>query len=93
MKKKICAAVIAAAMALCLMPVTVWAAPTISLDKSDYAAGKRIRVSTSGITEQMVSDSAFVGVFDVGSDHEGWRKYRSYAYPKAGNDVVEIRAP
>ena len=62
----------------------------ISLDKAVYAPGETIRVETSGITEQMAAEKAFVSVYEAGASSMAWL---GFAYPKAGEDLLEIAAP
>ena len=62
----------------------------ILLNKTVYAPGERIAVITLGITQQMVADKAFVGVYAAGSAHD---EYGDWYYPKSGTNKGELRAP
>jgi hypothetical protein len=78
-------------LALCLsLGVTAFAAANISLDKAIYAPGEKVTVTTSGITQQMVDNDAFVAVYEAGAAHEEWG---AYAYLDIGSNVLDLTAP
>ena len=62
----------------------------ISLDKGAYTALERITVSVSGITEQMVTAQAFVGIYEKGAEHgsTGW-----FCWVKAGDSTEYLSVP
>lgn len=62
----------------------------ISLNKTLYAAGERIVVDVSGITQQMVDDEAWVAIYKAGAAHTDWGVY---AYVEVGAGQVELTAP
>lgn len=91
MKKRAFNYVLVIVLCLSLMPLTVSAAgATISLNKTVYAPGERIIVNVSGITQQMVDDSAFVSVYKAGDAHSEWGEY---FYAEAGESQGALMAP
>jgi hypothetical protein len=73
---------------------------SISLDKSTYQGGDTIRVTVTGITQQMVDDMAYVAVFAVGAGHNdnlsfdhvnaGDSNFSVFAPPSAGNYEMRL---
>lgn len=91
MKKRVFGLVLTIILCLSLIPVTVFASgATISLNKTVYAAGERIVVNVSGITQQMVDDEAFVSIYKAGATHNEWGEY---FYVEVGESQGELRAP
>jgi len=70
----------------------VASAGSISLDKKAYTAFDPITVTVSGITEQMVTAKAAVGVYAKGGAH-GDVYANAWFYPSAGNSTQELSAP
>ncbi len=66
------------------------AAASLSLSKSNYAPGEKIIVSFSGITDQMIADSAFISWYKAGASHS---EYNTYKYPKTAAGTFEFVAP
>jgi len=64
-------------------------AAAVSLGKV-YAPGEAIVIATTGITQQMVGEGAFVAIYKAGAPHDQWG---AYAYPKEGDGQVELAAP
>ena len=48
-------------LGICALPA--FAAATLSLDKTTYAAGEKITVTATGISEQMIKDEAWVSIY------------------------------
>lgn len=91
MKKRVFDYLLIILLCLSLMPLTVFAAEaTISLDKTVYAKGERIVINVSGITQQMVDDSAFIAVYVAGATHDEWGEY---TYVQLGDSQCELTAP
>ena len=88
--KKYLSMALALVMCLSLMAIPAFAAGSISLNKTNYEEGETITVTVSGITEQMVSEGAFVAIYRAGSAHNAWGEYH---YPKEGSDELEFTAP
>jgi len=89
MSKKIFS--LALALALCLPFASRAAlAAGLYLNKENYQAGETIIVTTTGVTQQMQSDSAWVGIYKRGAAH---RDYGKYDYVKAGTNKVMLTAP
>ena len=64
--------------------------PAITLDKSNYAPGEKIRVTATNITEDMISVKAFVAVYKAGAPHDA---YDEYKYPRSGTAILSFTAP
>jgi len=91
MNKKVFSFALALVLALCLplLSQTAFAAG-LYLNKTDYKAGETIIVTTTRVTEQMQSDSAWVGIYKKGAAHSDYGKYD---YVKAGTNKVALKAP
>jgi len=63
---------------------------SITLDKTAYVVFEPIIVSVSGITEQMVTSKAFVGVYERGEEH---RSTGNWAYLPAGSSRQTLTVP
>lgn len=76
------------------IPITVGAVKTgaISLPKTDCIANETMIVEYSGITSEMVSGEAFVGIYKDGDDIKGWTGY-DYEEVKEGSGQVELSVP
>ena len=76
------------------IPITVGAVKTgtISLPKTDCIANETMIVEYSGITSEMVSGEAFVGIYKDGDDIKGWTGY-DYKEVKEGAGQVELSVP
>jgi hypothetical protein len=61
----------------------------ISLNKTAYTAFEEIKVSVSGITEQMVTSKAFVGIYKKGAKHD---EYGLWDYVKQGSSTLNLTA-
>jgi len=60
-------------------------------DKTNYAPGETIRASVSGITQEMLDNGVFVGLYPAGAAHD---EYLDYVYfEKTGSSMVELYAP
>jgi hypothetical protein len=78
-------------IALCLsLSISAFAAASISLDKTVYAPGEKITVTSAGITQEMVDAAAFVAIYAAGAAHTEWG---TYDYPEVGSDVMYLTAP
>ena len=62
----------------------------LSLDKPSYAAGGKITVAVSGVTEQMVNDRAFVSIYKAGAGHD---EYGQFEYLQVGSGILLLDAP
>ena len=62
---------------------------SISLNKTAYTAFEEIKVSVSGITEQMVTSKAFVGIYKKGAKHD---EYGLWDYVKQGSSTLNLTA-
>ena len=76
------------------IPITVGAVKTgtISLPKTDCIANETMIVEYSGITSEMVSGEAFVGIYKDSDDIKGWTGY-DYKEVKEGAGQVELSVP
>ena len=76
------------------IPITVGAVKTgtISLPKTGCIANETMIVEYSGITSEMVSGQAFVGIYRDGDDIKGWTSY-DYKEVKEGSGQVELAVP
>ena len=91
MNKKVFSFALALVLALCLPFLSQAAfAAGLYLNKTDYKAGETIIVTTTRVTEQMQSDSAWVGIYRKGATHNDYGKYD---YIKAGTNRVALKAP
>ena len=63
---------------------------TIALDKTVYTAFEKINVSVSGITAQMVTSKAFVGIYEKGAKHD---EYSDWGRPEQGSSILTFTAP
>ena len=64
---------------------------TISSDKTAYTALDPITVTVSGITQQMVTAKAFVGIYEKGAKHGG--DQHGYFFAQAGSSADTLFAP
>jgi len=62
---------------------------SISLNKTTYTAFEEIKVSVSGITEQMVASKAFVGIYEKGAKHD---EYGLWDYVSQGSSILTLTA-
>ena len=62
---------------------------SISLNKTAYTAFEEIKVSVSGITEQMVASKAFVGIYKKGAKHD---EYGLWDYVKQDSSTLTLTA-
>jgi len=62
----------------------------LSLDKETYAAGEKITIAVSGVTEQMVNDRAFVSIYKAGAAHD---EYGQFDYLPLGAGILLLDAP
>ncbi|MDR0766965.1 MAG: hypothetical protein LBE57_00740 [Methanosarcinales archaeon] len=63
---------------------------SVSLDKNTYAPYEEMKLSVTGITDEMKSNRAFAAVYKTGAPH---REYGSYQYPAAGDNLLVFKAP
>jgi len=89
MNKKVFSFALALALCLPLIPQAAFAVG-MYLNKTDYRVGETIVVTTTGVTQQMQSDSAWVGIYKRGAPY---REYGKYDYVKAGTNKVMLPAP
>jgi len=76
------------------MPMTVFAAAIISLDKTNYDPNEKIIATVTGITAQMEADEAWAGIFKAGASNSDWGKpWCHYVYLEAGMTQIEFPAP
>jgi len=90
MKKKLISITLVLVLALGIFAIPAFAAATLSLNKTNYAAGETISATVSGITEQMIKDYAFVSVYNAGAGHGEWNEYK---YPQSETDTLTFTAP
>jgi len=62
----------------------------LSTDKTTYTVGETITVTVNGVTQEMVDDTAYVAIYEVGADHWGEGQTR---YPKVGTNTLTLTAP
>lgn len=79
--KRAVALILALIMTVALLPaaIVVAAGPTISLEKTAYRPNEIVKVFVTGITEQMVSDQAWIGLYQAGAAHTEYINY-NYLY-------------
>jgi hypothetical protein len=79
-------------MCLALIPATAFAADvTVTLNKTDYPeVNEEIVVTVSGVTAQMKSDGAWVGVYPQGGGHRDWDDYE---YVNEGTGSYSLKLP
>ena len=88
--KNIITLALALVLALGISTTPVHAVGALSLNKTSYAAGEKITVTVTGITEQMIKDEAWVSIFKAGSAHNAWGEYHK---PQAATDTLTFTAP
>lgn len=76
------------------IPITVGAVKTgtISLTNTDCIANETVQVNYSGITAEMVSGEAFVGIYRDGDDIKGYTSY-DYEEVKEGDGQIKLSLP
>ncbi len=91
MKKRVFSIVVLVALCLSMFSVTVWAAPSISIEKDVYEAEEAIPVSFTGVTQDLVTAGTWICVSPLGSSSE---TYLSWSYVrKAGDGSINLYAP
>lgn len=83
-------AVVLVVLVAALMPATVLAAASISLDKTNYQPNELIRVTVTGITQEMFDNSAYVGIYPAGGAHDDWGEW---SRPDVGTSQLTFNAP
>lgn len=90
--KRAMALALALILTLALLPAAIAAAagPALALEKTVYRPNESVKVFVTGITEQMVSEGAWLGLFKAGTGHQD---YMNYTYPDADPYEASFNAP
>jgi len=67
---------------------------SVTLDKSSYTPGENIRVTLTGITQDLVNAGGWAGVFRAGASHNAWGELNLWQYvSSAGTVNLTFAAP
>ena len=92
MKKRIISIALVLIVILGISSLPAFAAATLSLDKTNYAQGETITVSYSGITAEMKSAQAWIGIAKQGAAADGYIT-GNWDYVNEGSGSIQLTAP
>jgi len=94
MKRKVLSLALALVLLLALISVAVTgtsAGVTLGIPKTQYAEGERVWVTVTGITQEMINNRSWVGVYTVGGAASAYWKW---AYVKTvGTEIIPLDLP
>jgi len=90
MLKKITSLTLILVMVLTVFSFPVFAAATLSLDRTNYMVGETITITYSGVTAEQETAKSWVSVSKVGS---AANSYDSWEYVNQGSGTLELIAP
>ena len=94
MKRKVLSLALALVMLLVLMPATTAGSSggvTLGIPKTQYAEGERVWVTVTGITQEMINNRSWVGVYTVGGAASAYWKWE---YVKTvGTEIIPLDLP
>ena len=92
MFKKTISFALALILVLSIFTFSAFAAATLSLDKTNYTAGDTITVSYFGITDEMKTASAWIGIAKQGAAANGYLS-SNWEYVDEGSGTIQLKAP